>query len=92
VSELPQSALGAAALSMAAGLAVEHLPLMTAVQDLPRPARIELSDSALHVDQDEPAATRPFGLTDRELEVLRLLGQRKTNPRIAAALFEASRV
>jgi Bacterial regulatory proteins, luxR family len=39
------------------------------------------------VEEGEPTATRPFGLTDRELDVLRLLGQGKTNPDIAAALF-----
>jgi DNA-binding NarL/FixJ family response regulator len=41
---------------------------------------------------DEPVAAEPakphtFGLTDRELSVLRLLGDGKTNGEIGAALF-----
>jgi hypothetical protein len=54
-------------LSTAAGLAVEHVPLTTAIQDLARRARIDLSALAEPVPQDEPATTHPFGLTEREL-------------------------
>ena len=37
--------------------------------------------------QPEESAPRAFGLTDRELAVLKLLGQGKTNSEIGAALF-----
>jgi DNA-binding CsgD family transcriptional regulator len=78
-------------LSTAADRAREHVPLMTAIHDLARHARIDLDGAPQSVELGEPAAARTFGLTDRELDVLRLLGQGKTNPEIAAALFISPR-
>lgn len=68
-------------LSTAAGHAVQHVPLMTAIQDLARRARIDLSGPTEPVPQDEPPAALAFGLTDRELAVLRQLGQGRTTRR-----------
>jgi DNA-binding CsgD family transcriptional regulator len=77
-----------AVLRMAAAQAVQHVPLSTAIGDLARRARIDLSDPTQPVRHDEPPpAARTFGLTDRELAVLQLLAQGKTNAEIGAALF-----
>jgi Protein kinase domain/Bacterial regulatory proteins, luxR family len=71
-------------LHIAAKQAVQHAPLSTAIRDLARRARIELTDPE-QAPVEQPVQT--FGLTDREHAVLRLLSQGKTNAQIRAALF-----
>ena len=71
---------------IAANQATQHAPLSNAIHDLARRARIDLTH------HDEPVATTPaplpqFELTERELEVLQLLAQGKTNGQIGATLF-----
>jgi DNA-binding CsgD family transcriptional regulator len=81
-------AAAAAVLRTAAHQAVQHAPLSTAIGDLARRARIELAEPAPPVPHDKPPTpTRTFGLTDREVAVLRLLAEGRSNPEIAAALF-----
>ena len=74
-------------LRRAAQQAVQHAPLAAAIGSLARRARIELAELAPSLQHDKPTPTRTFGLTDRELAVLRLLGQGRSNPEIGATLF-----
>jgi DNA-binding CsgD family transcriptional regulator len=81
----------AALLGEAAAAAVElgAEPLATEVTDLARRARIPLSTSAVDRDGDgesvDELAAR--GLTPREMEVLRLLGEGRSNREIGEILF-----
>jgi DNA-binding NarL/FixJ family response regulator len=75
-------------LETAARQAAQHIPLSDAIHDLARRARIDLSLSLPAATAElEPPAPRAFGLTDRELAVLQLLAEGKTNSEIGAALF-----
>jgi DNA-binding CsgD family transcriptional regulator/tetratricopeptide (TPR) repeat protein len=74
-------------LRVAAAQAAQHVPLSAAIHDLARRARIELSEAGPAVQQEEPPAGPQFGLTDRELTVLQLLSEGKTNSEIGAALY-----
>ena len=62
--------------------------LHTAIETLARRARISLDVATPSDVQPSPqAGPAPFGLTDRELAVLRLLGDGHSNDEIGAALF-----
>ncbi len=74
------------ALAAASELGAE--PLAGAVSDLARRAGIRLTGAARGDDGDEPVeALAAQGLTPRELEVLRLLGDGRSNREIGEALF-----
>jgi LuxR family maltose regulon positive regulatory protein len=73
-------------LRVAAAQAAQHVPLSTAICDLARRARVDL------VVPDQPVAEQPallhsFGLTDRELAVLRLLPGQLSQREMADTLF-----
>ena len=79
----------AAALRAAAAAADGHAPLLTQVRALAERARIPLQPSATAAPQTPPpaAAPAPYGLTSRELAVLRLLAAGRSNAQIGAELY-----
>ena len=79
----------AAALRAAAATADGHAPLLTQVRALAERARIPLQPPATATPQTPPpaAAPAPYGLTARELAVLRLLATGRTNAQIGAELY-----
>ena len=82
------AAVAAGPLRAAAAAAGGHAPLLAQIRALAERARIPLHPAA-----DEPSAPPPaqvltrYGLTDRELTVLRLLAAGRTNPQIGAELY-----
>jgi DNA-binding CsgD family transcriptional regulator/tetratricopeptide (TPR) repeat protein len=69
----------------AASAAAGHAPLRAAIQALADRARIPLDVPSMPVEPDRKAAL--YGLTDRELLVLRLVATGRSNPEIGAELF-----
>ena len=83
------AAAAAGPLRAAAAAAGGHAPLLAQVRALAERARIPLQTAT----SAEPGAAPPapalarYGLTDRELTVLRLLAAGRTNPEIGAELY-----
>jgi DNA-binding CsgD family transcriptional regulator len=78
----------AAALRAAAVAADGHAPLQAQVRVLAARARIPLDVPAATATAPPPAEVpTPYGLTERELAVLRLLAAGRTNPQIGAELY-----
>jgi DNA-binding CsgD family transcriptional regulator len=70
------------ALRAAAAMAAEHAPLLAEIRKLALRARIALDDGA-----PPPRPGPDYGLTTRELLVLRLLAAGRTNAQIGAELY-----
>jgi len=83
------AAAAAGPLRAAAAAADGHAPLLAQIRTLAERARIPLQPAAAGEPEAPPPAqllTR-YGLTDRELTVLRLLAAGRTNPQIGAELY-----
>jgi DNA-binding CsgD family transcriptional regulator len=77
-------------LAIAHAAADTHVPLRREIEALARRARLALPPStALSMGEASPAdpADHPYGLTPRELEVLKLLGAGATNVQIGDRLY-----
>jgi ATP/maltotriose-dependent transcriptional regulator MalT len=78
----------AVALRVAAGAAHGHAPLLAAIHALADRAHIRLDVESVVVEPaDSPEQAAPFGLSGRELAVLRLVAAGQTNAQIGAELF-----
>jgi DNA-binding CsgD family transcriptional regulator len=87
-----QTAGAAAALQAAAAAADGHAPLLAQVRLLAERARVPLQPPApVPLETPRPAAAAPYGLTGRELAVLRLLAAGRTNAQIGAELYISPR-
>jgi DNA-binding CsgD family transcriptional regulator len=84
-----QPTVAAAALRAAAAAADGHAPLLAQISTLAERARIPLQLRADAVPGGPPPAEAPalYGLTGRELVVLRLLAAGRTNAQIGAELY-----
>jgi DNA-binding CsgD family transcriptional regulator len=70
----------------AAAETIDAAPLVEAADALARRARIRVAEPQ-PADDEEPAEAVPFGLTPRELEVLLLVADGRTNREIGERLF-----
>lgn len=70
--------------AVATGLGAQ--PLLDLIDDLARRARLDVPDGC-DTASSATAEPRPFGLTERELEVLELVTAGRTNGEIGTALF-----
>ena len=84
------AAAAAAALRTAGAAAGGHAPLLAQIRTLAQRARIPLQARPA-ARKPAPAAPAPYGLTERELAVLRLLGAGRTNAQIGAELYMSPR-
>ena len=86
----PAAAAAAGPLRAAAAAAAGHAPLLAQIRTLADRARIPLQPPPAAGEPEAPPPARPltrYGLTDRELTVLRLLAAGRTNPQIGAELY-----
>lgn len=67
--------------------AAEHVPLKRELERLARIARLDLPDDKPPLTAAPSGKTDPYGLTQRERDVLSLLGQGMTNTQIGARLY-----
>ena len=81
------AAAATAALRAAAAAADGHEPLLTQIRALAQRARIPLQAPAAAPENPPPVAVATYGLTERELAVLRLLAAGRTNAQIGAELY-----
>ena len=84
------AAAAAGPLRAAAAAAGGHAPLLAQIRTLAERARIPLQAPAAAGEPEAPPPAQPltrYGLTGRELTVLRLLAAGRTNPQIGAELY-----
>jgi len=96
--ERAETLLALAALRLAAGAAAEALSALDEVRTIGAPlgaapllARADALTSRLAMTQVQVSESYPAGLTQREVDVLRMLARRQTDKEIADALFVGHR-